>query len=131
MEVILVDDDEIILTLNKFVLIKTDFHHSPKVFIKAQDCLEHVKLRKSKDHVLVFLDINMPEMNGWEFLEALQKIELKTKVLVVVVSSSIDHFDKVRAKSHPNVIDYFVKPLTKAQLNDLKSRPELIPYFSI
>lgn len=70
---------------------------------------------------VVLLDINMPVMNGWQFLEAFESISLSKKdnVTIHVVSSSTDHDDKSRALSHASVTEFISKPLSIALLKHL------------
>lgn len=62
---------------------------------------------------IILLDINMPEMDGWEFLEAFEKFsrDLPKTVNIVMVTNSINEKDKIKAFAHPSVSDYLVKPL--------------------
>ncbi|MEQ8280145.1 MAG: response regulator [Deltaproteobacteria bacterium] len=71
---------------------------------------------------LILLDINMPRMNGFEFLEALQKLELARKPVVVIVSSSDHENDRTRAAQSPLVREYVTKPLSKAVAAELADR---------
>ena len=62
--------------------------------------LDYILANKDKDKVfLILLDINMPVMNGWEFLDQLNTIVIKPLVKVVIVTSSIDSADKDKAKN--------------------------------
>jgi len=64
---------------------------------------------------ILFLDINMPVMNGWEFLERFEALgdDLKSRIRIYILSSSVDKRDIERAKTNKNVIHYLVKPLTR------------------
>jgi CheY-like chemotaxis protein len=68
---------------------------------------------------IIFLDINMPEMNGWDFLEALQELpsHLSNKCRIVMLSSSIDTADIRKARTYAMVEDFISKPLTVDKLN--------------
>jgi CheY-like chemotaxis protein len=67
---------------------------------------------------VLYLDINMPGMNGWEFMEAFDKLDenIKEKVDVYILSSSIDPRDIAKADSNPNIVGYFTKPLRKESI---------------
>lgn len=69
--------------------------------------------------VTLFLDINMPVMSGWDFLERFDKENeiVKSRVKVYILSSSVDKRDMERAKENPYVIYYFIKPLTKETIS--------------
>ena len=63
---------------------------------------------------IILLDINMPLMNGWEFLNLFDKLEDKVKSYykVYIISSSVSVVDKELAQSNHNIVDYISKPLT-------------------
>lgn len=87
----------------------------------AVDYLLHHK--KSVDHLpdIILLDIYMPEMDGWGFLEAFQKIahQLTKKIEVYIISSSYHPKDVSRAKQIPEVKDYLQKPVTLEALREI------------
>lgn len=72
---------------------------------------------------VIFLDLNMPVMNGWKFLEEFQALYLhkELKPSIVVISSSVDSEDRKRANKY-SVAAFLSKPLTFEILNELKSR---------
>lgn len=63
---------------------------------------------------LIFLDLNMPWLNGWDFLEKMKKDDYDFKV--VIVTSSTSFLDKTRCREFANVIDYFEKPVSREQI---------------
>ncbi|MCW3121853.1 MAG: hypothetical protein JWQ38_1345 [Flavipsychrobacter sp.] len=69
----------------------------------------------STESAILFLDINMPVMNGWEFLERFEELDasVKSRIKVHILSSSVDKRDMERARINKNVAHYLVKPLTK------------------
>ena len=76
---------------------------------------------------LIFLDINMPRMNGWEFLEEYEKLdkELQGKVIVVMLTTTESSPDKVKAVSKDITADFKIKPVNEAMLDELIAK-----YFS-
>ncbi|WP_162343633.1 response regulator [Cyclobacterium salsum] len=112
LETIIVDDD--ILTLHYIrKIVKTSpidgpIHTSENGKL-AFDVLDN---RKDEfDNILVFLDINMPVMDGWSFLDTLQDKDYKDKIQVVMVTSSTDPADKAKSGKYPQVIGYLEKPV--------------------
>ena len=82
------------------------------------DALSHLKSMKSSHADLIFLDINMPEMNGWEFLEQYSKLdkELQCKSIIIMLTTSDNEDDLAKAKLLGNVKDFITKPLTKEKM---------------
>ncbi|MEW7277195.1 hypothetical protein ABW636_01205 [Aquimarina sp. 2201CG1-2-11] len=61
----------------------------------------------------------MPILDGWQFLDEFVKIPCAKKIIIYVVSSSIDPEDVLRAKSYQGVSDYIVKPITIERLKEV------------
>lgn len=87
----------------------------------ALDELSHLLLTKSDFPEVILLDINMPEMDGWQFLDEFVKIKplAKSKITIYIVSSSIDERDVARARSYDEVSDYVLKPINYDALDKL------------
>jgi len=66
-------------------------------------------------HTVLLLDINMPVMSGWEFLEGFDNLpsQIKDTITIYILSSSVDERDKERSYANKNVKAFLVKPLTK------------------
>ncbi len=124
MEMLIVDDDRIITMLHQQVVIKSGLHSSPRLFYSGQDALNHIRNNRG-DRYLVLLDINMPGVSGWDFLDVLYREDLTARVRVAMVTSSVDTADKERARTYDIVIDYIDKPLSFRNLKDLKQLPAL------
>ncbi|MFK7988276.1 MAG: response regulator [Sandaracinaceae bacterium] len=98
--------------------------HAVEDFLDEQSFQANVG--KPPPPVLVLLDINMPRMNGFEFLERLEKEGLANNPYFVVMmfTSSNDPKERARAEASPLVVDYIVKPITKEQMAAIGERPE-------
>jgi CheY-like chemotaxis protein len=105
-KVILVDDDPINNLVTKRLLQKINPNLEIVDFTNAIDALEHLKSSRID---LILLDINMPEMNGWEFLNELENSGNKTPVLML--SSSIDPSDHCKSILYKSVRGFLRKPL--------------------
>ena len=70
---------------------------------------------------LIFLDINMPKMNGWEFLEEYEKLHIdqKAKIVLVMLTTSLNPDDKMLAAQKPLILNYIDKPLTQESLTEI------------
>jgi len=73
---------------------------------------------------VIFLDINMPRMTGWEFLDAYAQLpkEVLEKTSVIMLSASMDPLDRDRAIESPLVADFLAKPLTPSVVLDISRR---------
>lgn len=114
-EVLLIDDDEIVNWVITKMVKETDADLVVKSFSEGQVALDYIRQYYSEENFYyIFLDINMPSFNGWDFLEALKKIETikSNTVSIYLLSSSVDPSDKVKAKSYDLVQGYFIKPLS-------------------
>jgi CheY-like chemotaxis protein len=127
-----IDDDPITLMLLKKVINKALFS---KEIITAQNGEEALDFFKSLNYTstdniitkqpqLIFLDLNMPVMGGWEFLDHFNTSEYQNfnNIKVVVLSSTIDPEDINKSKTYPIVIDFLPKPITTSMLDYLKTK---------
>src|SRR5688500_3515174 len=111
---VLIDDDEIAHFLFR-TLIKTHKPDLPFIsFSNPFEVLDLIALNRFEASAII-LDINMPRMNGWEFLKKIEALNYNAPVYIL--SSSDDAKDRKQAREFKNVSDYFVKPLTIQQLN--------------
>lgn len=106
----IIDDDTINNMVCQLVIKNSVPDSTTMCFINPIEALEYLKDINHSKPEIILLDINMPEMDGWEFLEKYESVELKTKI--VILSSSTNENDKYRAEKHPLVINYVSKPLT-------------------
>jgi CheY-like chemotaxis protein len=114
----IIDDDKIYVNLVKKIIEIKKLSKNLLIFKNGREALDHFKLilENATEDVLpdiIFLDINMPVMDGWEFLNEFIKIKnnFEKKITLYVVSSSIDPRDLERAKSFNLVTDYLIKPI--------------------
>jgi CheY-like chemotaxis protein len=120
----LVDDDEIFVFLTRKAIEKTNLVDLIKVFGNGLDALNFLKENKNNVDALpeiILLDLSMPIMNGWQFLEEYAKLNptIGKKITIYICSSSISPDDINRAKIISEVTDYIIKPITKEKLIDL------------
>lgn len=117
-----IDDDPIFVFGIKKVMQLIDFCEGILVFKNGQEALNNLKaIISAKEQLpdIILLDLNMPILDGWQFLEEFIKIPCNKKILIYVVSSSVDPEDVLRAKSYESVSDYIVKPISVAKLKEV------------
>ncbi|MDP5092280.1 MAG: response regulator [Polaribacter sp.] len=122
--ILLIDDDPATNFLHKFILQKESCAENILAFQNAEEALEYIKETiKSGFHYpeLIFLDINMPRMNGWEFIEEYNKISNENKVskIVVMLTTSLDPKDKEKAESIKDINQFLSKPLTLEKIHQV------------
>jgi CheY-like chemotaxis protein len=120
----LIDDDDTFIYLSKRILNKIDNIKQIEVFANGLDGLNYLKLNIDNPTLLpeiIFLDLSMPIMDGWQFLDEFINLKSKNlkKILIYICSSSISPYDISRAKSINEVTDYIIKPINKENFNKL------------
>ncbi|MCB9002032.1 MAG: response regulator [Bacteroidales bacterium] len=122
--IMLIDDNENDNFFHERVIKKNDAAN--RIIIKesgerALDYLKNQKQYGEPNPDIIFLDINMPRMNGWEFLDEYNKLdsELKGKMVVVMLTTSAREEDKNQAKALNILTDFKSKPLTKEMLEEV------------
>jgi CheY-like chemotaxis protein len=119
--VLFIDDDPITLMLCKKVIEKTQFALHVDTLTNGKDALKYLNEIYEKGSKiypdLIFLDLNMPIMDGWEFLDALSKTNLYDSNLnIIILSSTIDPKDIEKAKNYNIVKNFISKPITAENL---------------
>jgi CheY-like chemotaxis protein len=115
----IIDDDNMYVSLVKRIIEAKNLCQNIMVFENGKDALSYFEaiftsLDKKNIPEIIFLDLNMPIMNGWEFLDNFTKIKNKIGKIITlyIVSSSINPVDIERAKNINTVKDYLIKPVT-------------------
>ncbi|WP_125723270.1 response regulator [Flavobacterium ustbae] len=132
-QILCIDDDPITLMLCKKVISKSSFSHEVITAQNGEEALHYFNVLKytndkaKKKPELIFLDLNMPIMGGWEFLDHFTSLDYKefNTVPVIVLSSTIDPEDLAKAKKYPIIIDFLSKPITLPMLEYLKKKIDL------
>jgi CheY-like chemotaxis protein len=123
--VFLIDDDNIYQFTARKILESTGLAKHIHSFYNGSEAIKYFKSSDAQDPDtfpdVIFLDINMPVMNGWEFLEEYHNLygKFPKPVVVYVVSSSIDSYDMKKSKQYKTVTDYIVKPVTRIKYREL------------
>jgi CheY-like chemotaxis protein len=116
-----IDDDTIYQIIVNKIIQKSEMFSTISSFKNGKEALDAVTNSLNDNEILpdiILLDINMPIMDGWEFMEemTLLKSSITKQIIVYVVSSSIAVEDKNKSKTYPDILGYLSKPVN---INDL------------
>ena len=124
--IMLIDDEPTTNFYNTLVIEDAHCTEHIQVCESGPEALDYLKKPQAGGYcnpAIVFLDINMPEMSGWEFLDLYDKLppEQKAQVIIVMLTTSLNPDDQVKAKER-GVEKFTSKPLTTAILMDIIKR---------
>lgn len=128
--ILLVDDDEISNYITESLIEEMNIAHEHAIATDGRQALnfiqDHPIIKENKPgHILVLLDLNMPVMDGFEFMEEYQQQNWTDKVSIVMLTSSSNPKDMSKAKSY-NFTGYLQKPFSQENLHNLISSQKLI-----
>jgi CheY-like chemotaxis protein len=120
---IIIDDDPISILVCETVLKKTDFAKKAQSFQSAEEALVFLKKLIEDGEDLpdfIFLDVMMPNMDGWAFLDEYAKlIKQPFKPHILMLTAVFEEAQRTRAKENPLIFDFVSKPLTKDVLSEV------------
>ena len=127
--VLLIDDDDASNFINKHVLKKSNITDNIVTVLNGREAIEYLT-NKGKyeangaifpNPALIFLDINMPVMDGWQFLTAYENLTIhqKGKIVIVMLTTSFNPDDKKKAENIKDVSGFKNKPLTKEIIDEI------------
>lgn len=125
-KVLLIEDDSITVLVCERIIKLTEFADEVISVNNGQEALDYFQQETGNTGngfpEIIFLDINMPIMNGWEFLDEFGNIQssLKKLPLIFILSSTVDPEDEKKGMSYPYVKNFISKPLTKEHLDAIE-----------
>lgn len=130
--ILIIDDDEPTNFFTNIILEDADCTDQIRIVQSGREALDYLAKSESNDvdpdfpsPDLIFLDINMPAMDGWEFLEEYKKLHKRHKVIVVMLTTSLFPEDKLKSKEIPEIAGFENKPLTAEKVANVLEK-----YFS-
>lgn len=119
--ILLIDDNQTDNIIHRRVLTKANVAEKIIDFLYAEDALNYLRTPEGSDAELIFLDINMPQMNGFEFLDEFIKLKDNPDDLPVVVMLSTlnPNWDNDVSLQYPLIKHFFTKPLTEKFIHNI------------
>ena len=118
--ILLIDDDEPTNFLNQMTLEQMGCSRHIQVAQSGQEALNYLKSSAPRPD-LIFLDINMPAMDGWEFLARYKKLPpgQKADIVLIMLTTSLNPDDEIRTRTIPEIAGFENKPLKQVQVEIL------------
>jgi len=125
-EIWIVDDDNIYQIIVRKIIGKMELFSSFSSYKNGKDAIDALKkAAENNENIpdIILLDINMPVMDGWEFMDEIvaYKSKLNQKIAIYIVSSSIAVQDKDKAKTYAEILGFLSKPITMDALYEIVS----------
>lgn len=121
-KVIIIDDDPAALFLYAEIIKEFNFTEDLTTFnnaLKALDFLQHIQ---DKEKRIILLDLNMPMMGGWDFLDHIKDYPSKDFLSIFILTSSVNSADKDRSMTYTYVAGFFEKPLMEDHIKIIKEK---------
>jgi len=118
--ILLIDDDEPTNYLNKLTLEQMGCARNIRVAQSGQAALDYLRSQSLRPD-LIFLDINMPAMDGWEFMDEYKKLpeEQKADIVLIMLTTSLNPDDELKTREIPEIAGFENKPLKQDRLEKL------------
>ena len=122
----IIDDDPITVFGIKKMLSSFDLAEDIKTYVNGKEAIDEITLMIEQNTPVpevIFLDINMPIMDGWQFLEKFLTLKVETKIRINIVTSSIDPYDRqqwehFKATTH-HLLEFKNKPIRKSDILEI------------
>ena len=119
--ILLIDDNAADNRYNQIILEEMNIVDNVDIVVNGLEAIKYLKKENQNPPELIFLDINMPKMNGWEFLEQYKHLdtEQKARVVIVILTTSANPDDIKKAKQIQEVTGFETKPLSKEMMSEI------------
>jgi CheY-like chemotaxis protein len=121
--ILLIDDDKASNFIHTHIIKKTLVLDTLISKLNGEEAIAYLTTKKDGEYPqpeLIFLDINMPVMNGWEFIEEYKKINFSKKLAIIIMfTTSLNSVERERAEKLAIISDFATKPLTTEFLQDI------------
>src|ERR1700761_5241318 len=118
--ILLVDDDDEDNEYHQIIINRMKAADKIYVAENGEEAIAFLKKENQELPELIFLDINMPRMNGWEFLAEYKKLSLsKKQIIILMLTTSVNPADMEKAKKIEEISGFRVKPLTASMMKEI------------
>lgn len=116
--VLLVDDDVPTNFIHEVILKKTNRFKQIGSVLSATEALDYLQVSRPN---LIFLDINMPALSGWDFIDQFRSLPLEQKenIVIIMLSTSMDPKDRQRAQIYSEIQEFVSKPISVEKVEDI------------
>lgn len=119
--IIVIEDDPIFTFLLEKGIKAADIQGDLTKFTNGLTAITHLKEQYLQEHkYIIFLDLNMPIMNGWQFMEEFEKLANSSNCMVFILTSSGNKLDIENLMANPLVADFIIKPINEIIFKRLK-----------
>lgn len=121
-QIYIIDDDDIFVFVLKKLLQKTKRFEQVTDIRNGHEAIDLLIDQYENDRNLpemIFLDLNMPILDGWQFLDEVEKLPFKDQLKIHIISSSIDPREIEKSKEYATVKSFVSKPVTMEWLNKI------------
>jgi len=118
----IIDDDQMFTYVLSKQMKLVDFSETILIFKNGMEALKYLRPILESPEILpsvILLDLNMPVLDGWQFLDEFTQCKINKKITVYIVSSSIDKTDHDKALTYKEVSSFYIKPITKENLIEM------------
>lgn len=124
--ILIVDDDPVSILILKKNLELIHVTEEITTFSNGKEAFVFFKEQyNEEENYFIFLDINMPHMNGWEFLNEIDPFVKKINTYIFILTSSINKVDMDKATQYLLIEKYLIKPISKDTLKEIKDKNDL------
>lgn len=120
-KILLIDDDDLINFIHKKIISVSGCANEIVYVRSAMDGIEHLKTTDTIPD-LILLDLNMPAIDGWGFLEQRKKININPSPKIIILTTSVNPDDRIKASKIKEVDDYLNKPLNPETITEVINR---------